>query len=206
MARTYKVYPFVQTAAWTSDRRRYLQYVEQLLEELLPITAEVQAAWPPGASSAIPVGQMPPVLHRLCRKRDRLSDSVMLFSAMAVEAFINFYGVYRLGEEQFNSEMERMPLYQKVQLLLRECDRIEVDKEGPLMRVLKEVAERRNQLAHPKTKQVPRDQPAEDRTGQPIPETAQRQIQAMREFFTEFGRLVPGSQHLLRVDGGMDEE
>jgi hypothetical protein len=200
MARTYKVRPFEQTAAWSSDRRRYLEYVEHLLEELLPTAAGVLSAWPPGAPPALPISEMPPALHRLCRKRDRLSDSVMLFAAMAVEAFINFYGVYRLGEQQFNRHVERLPLERKVQLLLLVCDRIEVDKDDRLLMALKAVAERRNQLAHPKAKQVPRDQPAADRTGNPIPDTAQKQIQAMREFFTEFGRLVPRSRHVLPVD------
>jgi hypothetical protein len=200
MARTYRVRPFEPTAAWSSDRRRYLEYVEHLLEELLPTAAEVLAAWPPGAPPALPVNEMPPGLHRLCRKRDRLSDCVMLFAAMAVEAFINFYGVYRLGEQQFNRHVERLPLERKVQLLLLICDGLEMDKEDRLMIALRAVAERRNQLAHPKAKQVQRDQPAKDRTGQPIPETAQKQIHAMREFFTEFGRLVSRSQHVLPVD------
>ena len=82
MARAYKVHPSEQTAAWTSDRRRYLEYVEHLLEELLPTAADVRGAWPPGAPPALPVSEMPPELHRLCRKRDQLSDSVMLFAAI----------------------------------------------------------------------------------------------------------------------------
>jgi hypothetical protein len=206
MARAYKVYPFEQTSAWTSDRRRYFQYAEHSLEELLPIAAEVLASWPHGAPSAIEVGDMPPELHRLCRKRDRLSDSVMLFAAMAIEAFINFYGVYRLGEQQFNRHVERLPIDRKVQLLLLVCDGLEVDKEEPLMTALKTVVEGRNQLAHPKAKQVSRDQPMEDRTGQPIPETAQKHIEAMRDFFTQFGRLVPRSRHMLPVDVETVEE
>jgi putative ribosome biogenesis GTPase RsgA len=119
---------------------------------------------------------------------------------MAVEAFINFYGVHRLGEQQFNRHVERLPIERKVQLLLLICDGVEVDKEERLVIALNAVAQRRNQLAHPKAKEVPRDQPAEDRTGNPIPETAQQQVQAMREFFTEFGRLVPRSRHLLPVE------
>jgi hypothetical protein len=124
----------------------------------------------------------------------------MLFAAMAVEAFINFYGVYRLGEGQFNRHVERLPIERKMQVLLLICDGLEADKGDRLIIALKAVAERRNALAHPKAKQVPRDQPAKDRTGWPIPETAQEQIQAMREFFSEFGRLVPRSRHLLPVE------
>ena len=197
MARTYKVRPFEQMSAWTSDRHRYLEYVEHLLEELLATAAEVKSTWPSGARSALPVSEVPPELHRLCRKRDRLSDSVMLFAAMAVEAFINFYGAYRLGEQQFNRHVERLPIERKVQLLLLVCDGVEVDNEEPLIIALNAVTGRRNQLAHPKAKEVPRDQPMEDRTGRHIPETAEKQVQAMREFFTEFGRLVPRSRHIL---------
>lgn len=32
--------------------------------------------------------------------------------------------------------------------------------------------------------------------------TAQKQIEAMRGFFVEFGRLVPRSRHMLPVDVG----
>ena len=141
---------------------------------------------------SLPLDEMPPELHRLCRRRDRTSDSIMLFAAMAVEAFVNFYGVFRLGEEQFKRHVERLPLERKTQLLLLICDGLEVDNGDRLIIAIKAVAERRNTLAHPKARKVPRDQPAKDRTGWPIPETAQEQIQAMREFFSEFGRLVPG--------------
>jgi hypothetical protein len=130
----------------------------------------------------------------------------MLFAAIAIEAFVNFYGVYRLGEEQFNRHVERLPWDRKVPLLLLICDGVEMDKEEPLMLALKAVVERRNRLAHPKTKQVPRDQPWQDREGQPIPETAQKQIEAMRDFFTQFGVLVPRSRHLLPVELRTAEE
>ena len=119
----------------------------------------------------------------------------MLFAAMAIEAFINFYGVSRLGEEQFKQHVERLPIERKMQLLLLICDGLEVEKGDRLIIALKAVADRRNALAHPKAKQVPRDQPARDRSGWPIPEAAQEQIQTMREFFSEFGRLVPRSRH-----------
>ncbi len=92
----------------------------------------------------LPVDEIPPELHRLCRKRDRLSDSIMLFAAMTVEAFINFYGVYRLGEEQFKRHVERLPIERKMQLLLLICDGLEVDKGDRLIIALKAVAERRN--------------------------------------------------------------
>jgi hypothetical protein len=100
-------------------------------------------------------------------------------------------GVYRLGEEQFNWHVERLPIERKMQLLLLICDGLEVDKEDRLIVARKAVAGRRNALAHPKAKQVPRDQPAKDRTGWPIPETAQEQIQAMREFLRSSADSFP---------------
>jgi hypothetical protein len=65
MARTYRIKPFEQAAAYSSDRSRYFQYAEQTLEELLPIAAEVQAIWPPDAPLGLQVGEGPPELHRL---------------------------------------------------------------------------------------------------------------------------------------------
>jgi hypothetical protein len=78
-----------------------------------------------------------------------------------------------------------------MQLLLLICDGLEMDKTDLLMIALQTLAGRRNALAHPKTKQVSPDQPAKDRTGRPIPETAQEQIQAMREFFSSSADLFP---------------
>jgi hypothetical protein len=72
-------------------------------------------------------------------------------------------------------------------------------REDRLIIALKAVAERRNALPHPKAKQVPRDQPAKDRSGWPIPETAQDQIKAIREFLSEFGRLVPRGRYLREI-------
>jgi hypothetical protein len=56
------------------------------------------------------------------RKRDLLSDAVKIFSAMAVGAFLNYYGVVRLGEDECASHFERLGLVPKLRTLLLVCD------------------------------------------------------------------------------------
>ena len=117
--------------------------------------------------------------------------------AIAIEAFINFYGVYRLGEKQFTRHVERLPIQRKLELLLMICDGVEIEETEPVVTALKFVVERRNRLAHPKSREVSPDQPPEQRMGENIPDSAINTVQAMKDFFRAFGDLVPESKPLL---------
>jgi hypothetical protein len=197
MSQAFKVRPVAQVGAWSTDHRRYFANAAHGLDELILLADEVARRWPPEAPPLLQVDQMPPGLHELCRRRDHLSDSLMLFAAIAVEAFINYYGLVRLGNVQFNRHFERLPIQRKVELLLLVCDNVELEAKDPILTALGTVMERRNRLAHPKAKQVAPDQPPEERVKEAIPDAATSAVSAMREFFEEFVRLVPGSRHMV---------
>jgi hypothetical protein len=197
MSKAFTVRPVAQTGAWSTDHRRHFDYAARGLEELIPLAEEVVRQWPADAAPLLQVDRMPQGLHELCRRRDHLSDSVALFAAIAVEAFINYYGLVRLGEDQFNRHFERLPIRRKLELLLLVCDGVELEVQDPINRALRNVVERRNRLAHPKAKQVSPDQPPEERVKEAIPEGARASVDAMKAFSQEFVGLVPGSRHMI---------
>jgi hypothetical protein len=140
MPYSYHVRPFDHNSiAWSTSRHRYYRDAEMFLEELIEVADQVVKAWPPGLPDIAQLEREHPHLHRLCRRRDRLSNAAMMFAAIAIEAFINFYGVYRLGERQFTRHVERLPIQRKLELLLLICDGVELEETEPVLKALKVV-------------------------------------------------------------------
>ena len=138
-----------------------------------------------------------PELAALGRRRDRASDAARLYAAMAVEGFVNFYGVLRLGQLVFDEHFERLGMVPKLQRLLLICESLNVTKAHGIVAALERVAASRNSLVHPKAREIPRAHGATARTSIPLPEHAQASIDSMEEFFTRFVELVPGMARYL---------
>lgn len=167
------------------------------LAELESVIQEVRAQWPRPLEETVTGDEHSPALGLLVRKRDLLSDSVKIFSAMAVEAFLNYYGVVRLGEAEYAVNFERLPLIPKLRTLLLVCDSLSITESDPLIKLLKSISERRNSLLHPKAHESPHYVQAEDREGDKIPEVARHAVREMDDFFREFVTAVPKSAHLV---------
>jgi hypothetical protein len=84
------------------------------------------------------------------------SDSTIVASAMAVEMFLNLYGVVRLGEPFYKSNLERMGATQKVAALLGICCGVLVSNDDEIVQVTRRLFGRRNDLVHPKAKDLER--------------------------------------------------
>ena len=188
------------SAAWRTNHRKFYDYAIRLSIDLVPAAEAVLQVWPDGAQDALPLEQQPQGLHELCLKRNILSDSTKLFAAIAVEAFINFYGTVQLGSAHFTRTIERKPLDQKLLRLLHECDGIELPHDDELLKALSEVTSRRNALAHPKSIDTDPNEPPEARCGPPIPEDALHSVEAMRRFFHRFIELIPDARPLIPVE------
>ena len=52
---------------------------------------------------------------------------------MAVEGFLNYYGVVRFGEPEYKRNFERLGLVPKLRALLLFCDSIALDDTDPLI-------------------------------------------------------------------------
>ena len=96
------VRPSSTSGGWFVDDKRFYQYSHTLLSELETVAIEVKAQWPKASSESVKQQEASPDLWRLARRRDMLSDSIKVYSAMSVEAFLNFYGVVRLGQAYFD--------------------------------------------------------------------------------------------------------
>jgi hypothetical protein len=79
--------------------------------------------------------------------------SAILFACMAIEAFINNYGVRRLGEEYFRKNLERIGITEKFSLLLLACHGLLTEKSDSPLVGLRAMFDTRNQLVHPKAKE-----------------------------------------------------
>jgi len=171
------------------------------LIELESVTKQVKRLWPHALDRSVTNTRAKhPELWKLSRKRDRLSDSVRIFAAMAVEAFINFYGIIRLGEAEYTEHFERLGIVPKLRVLLLVCDSISLGTSDQLVVSLRRIADERNTLVHPKAKELPRNVPAKGRGGARIPDSAREAVADMKKFFQEFGEAVPGVRHLLPAE------
>lgn len=194
---TSNIRPLGATGAWLTNADAYSEYAQLNFEELKEITDKISEEWPIPLNETIRNPQDHPQIWKLVKKRDSLSDSVLIYTAMAVEAFVNYYGVVRIGEVNYKNLFERLGAIPKLKTLLLVCDSLAVSNNDPLMKVLDKIAVRRNQLVHPKTKEVEDYLPAEERPGNLIPEVAEEAINDMVEFFTEFLLAVPDAEYMI---------
>jgi hypothetical protein len=112
---------------------------------------------------------------------------------LAIEGFLNFYGVYRLGQPAFERRFQGKPLFHKLRLLLDYCDRVQIDSSSEIAKALDVVAKSRNLLVHPVATEVTTGSP-------PLPhflDEARSVTNAMETFFSEFKRLVPAGAFLV---------
>jgi hypothetical protein len=195
----FSVRPLGETRTWLTESSRYPEYSRMLLDELIKLTAEIKAEWPLGAGSLHSGDVGHAELWKKVRRRDLLSDSVRIFTAMAVESFLNFYGVVRLGQTPFDLYIERLSQPKKLQALLEICDGISANRCLAITAIVSKIAQRRNDLVHPKAREVVCEitQADKDADSTPIPGAALEAVQDMVTFYQQWTSLVPDSKFLL---------
>jgi hypothetical protein len=193
--RQFSLRPHDVHGAFESNDRRYRRYAHELLAQLETQCAEIKAKWPTDPGTPISA-QSHPEVWKLADQRDRTSDTVHIYAAMAVEGFLNFYGVLRLGQDIFDQHFERLGVVPKLRSLLLVCDKLDVPQQHPLIICLDKVAASRNALVHPKTKEVVGDPRTHQRKIRKLPETAQECVENMEAFFRYFVEAVPEAAHL----------
>jgi hypothetical protein len=88
-----------------------------------------------------------------------LDDSVILYSCLAIESFLNYYGVVRLGEAFYVANYERLSATQKIAALLATCCGALVRKDSEIVTVVRQMFARRNALVHPTAREPKGDTP-----------------------------------------------
>lgn len=196
----FQLRPHDPEGVWESNDGRYRTYAHQLLAEHIFLCEEVLRKWPVDKDTPITTPNAHPEIATLARRRDQSADTIRIYAAMAVEGYLNFYGVLRLGQDIFDEHFERLGLVPKLRLLLLTCDQLDVPKSDPLVLALDRIAQSRNALVHPKTKEVVGEPSLYKRTAIPAPETARAAVNDMESFFEAFLRAVPqAANHLSRL-------
>lgn len=120
--------------------------------------------------------------------------SVILFSALEVEATLNFRGVLVFGNEYFDRVVERLRPEEKLASIVATTQRSLIEKTDEIHLVLKRVFAARNKVAHPKTKAFKDWDSATGGKDETI-ETARQAVVDMKRFLELFSALVPESHH-----------
>lgn len=198
MRTKFDLRPHEAELSWESHHLRYFRFAIDLMAELEVQCERVKAAWPIPHHEPLRDAHLNfPELGMMLDARNKNSDSVRIYAAMAVEGFMNWYGLLRLGTEVFNAQFERLGLVPKLQALLLVCDATLIEKSDPLLRALDEVAQSRNALVHPKAKEISPESVFTLRPKVIIPDAARDAVRSMRSFFTEFASAVPDAEPLL---------
>jgi hypothetical protein len=185
------------TGVYLCNVNVFVRRARELLTELETLVDEINKKWPIPLNETIREPAKYPELEKLTFKRDWVADGVLISSAMAVEAFLNYYGVVRLGETEYRRFLERLPLVQKLRAMLLFCDSISLQEDDPLISAIQQISQKRNALVHPKTQEVGGYIPGECRPGLLLPQAAQDAIANMETFFHEFLAAVPEAHHLV---------
>jgi hypothetical protein len=78
----------------------------------------------------------------------------IVFLALSVEAFINFYGVKRLGDKSFNDHYERISTLDKIVIITKVSTGKDFPKDNNLFGQLKRLFRLRNMLVHAKSQTI----------------------------------------------------
>jgi hypothetical protein len=192
--------PHHQNGTWQTESARFAENARTQLAELVDISTQIKKKWPDGTKSLFPGDEGHSALWSETRKRDLLSDCVKIFSAMAVEGLLNFYGVVRLGQAKFDEHFEKMGPVKKVKALLLVCESIILDDESELVRLVFKISGRRNLLVHANTREMQAPTLDSDKNWKTIPGQAVEAVSDMSDFFRAFMDAVPAAAHLLPDD------
>lgn len=194
---SFSIKPNGTPGLWFTDVSRYHDRSKSQLSELRTLhkrLEEDEEDWPlrDVLKDSVPPGKWGSYLER-----NMLSDTAIVFAAMAVEGFLNLYGVVRMGEQVYVEHFERLGVVPKLRQLLLLCDGIVVERNDPLVLLLDSVAQRRNELVHPKAREAGGDGSAPERWKRPVLDAAEESVKSMQSFFKQFQAIVPGASHLL---------
>jgi len=134
------------------------------------------------------------------KQLDAICIATQIFACMEVEAFLNFYGVLRLGEKYYKRNLERLGISEKLKILVTMCTQEILEDEDEITQIVRRMFDRRNSLVHPKTKEI-------NDFSDLIPfesinhlKRAEEAVEEMELFFNKFEEIV-GNQSVTSISG-----
>jgi len=153
------VYPTESQGAWHSPNSflfelvdfeydAYLKSIKSYEEKELLLKKEHQDIDPEHQTSLIDYELMSEAFIL-----ERSMCYVILTSCLAIESFLNYYGVKRLGEEFYKTTLERRGITEKIKLIAIICFDLKLDSQTEILKTTQRLFEKRNSLVHPKSKE-----------------------------------------------------
>jgi len=137
--------------------------------------------------------QLPQYIELLDEYRSLLT-SAQIYAAMAIEAFFNFYGVIRLGHEEYYRRYQKRTVRNKLTGLLAECEGVTGAEEEKLRALVLPIFERRNDLVHPKAAEINLDAPALGIEAKEWANGAKESVASTEQFFARISTLSPDAR------------
>ncbi|HEX6040528.1 hypothetical protein [Longimicrobium sp.] len=154
MEQSRVVRPFHRSGSWIQFHRAHRRAAAGALWQLRRLHTRYRREFDAMIAAGDPRGL---ARHKLAGTREHgtaLATAVEIYSTMSVEAFINFYGVVRLGEDFFRANLQMVGVTEKLSLLLALCDGVELERDSELWRTVRALFDRRNALVHPKAREL----------------------------------------------------
>ena len=161
---TNEIQQFNQQGGWTTPHRFYFPMAKNLLQQAKELYSQLEdkekelkkkvkseeTIWDENTIA----GYIQHLTNDDNNYLDAICVSTQIFACMAVEAFLNFYGVKRLGEEYYKRSIERLGISQKLETLIAICTQKLIDDKDEISTTVRRMFDRRNRLAHPKSREV----------------------------------------------------
>lgn len=137
--------------------------------------------------------------HKTRDMRERLDLEtiwVEILCCMAVEAFLNFYGVVCVGEQFFKRNWERLGITEKLVTLLATTRGTLLPDDSELVKTTRKMFDRRNALVHPKSKEF---SPSTEFSERSSLREAANTVEQLRSFFLAFPEHDPEARTWVRL-------
>lgn len=155
-----QVFDFLREGSWNSSYSSHYECAWLCLNEfesILKVLREKERTFEEEMKEIPPEYQSSFLMHHTYDLRTdayRSATSAHLFVCMAIEGFINFYGVKRLGETYYKRVLERVGITEKLMLIYLICFDYKLDPNEDIVKSIRQVFDQRNVLVHPKTKEI----------------------------------------------------
>ncbi len=140
------LHPFHYEAAYFY-RAEFLKVVAQLASE----EDRLRATLPPDEHRELRIHHETDALRDSCF---RAGCAAVLFACMSFEAFLNYFGVRKLGEDYHKRFVERLGVTEKVAYLVSVSSASLLSCDSQLIVRCRRLFEARNALVHPKSREI----------------------------------------------------
>lgn len=140
--------------AWLTGHDSYFEAASEFIEIANEAANAYQSQWEKLLEEHHDEQYVDYLLMPLEERIRRYAVATEIYCCVSIEAFINFYGIRRLGEEFYKSNYERLTITSKLSALIGTCEGKLISKHHPILKTARKLFDLRNQLVHPKATEI----------------------------------------------------